>query len=201
MNRKSKQPRVIYGRIEKGHIPARSLRTLSQDDPKFPKKIKALLTKNASTAKEKAEEEKRIQEAIAQQDRRDEIERTTGKPSRFSSPQLLKELEARMPDVSISTAQDEVVRRRPPSQRPGYARKNRENMVGLGVEIPISLRDELQKVLDLDPKKTKQGFVIELLEAVVKEYKPGEPIQLPEKFKKDADSIRRAVALMVASLK
>jgi hypothetical protein len=102
--------------------------------------------------------------------------------------------------VTTKKAGAELVRRRAPSHQPGYERNNRKGMVGLGVEVPSLLRDQVQQAAD-DRGMKKQDYVTALLVAAIAEHKPDEPIKVPEAFKGDADALRRATKLFIAALK
>jgi hypothetical protein len=105
--------------------------------------------------------------------------------------------------VTITKAAGEVLRHRAPSHQPGYERSNRKGgMVGLGVELPKALRDQVVKAA-IEWEMSKQQYVTALLVAAIAEHKPkpGEPLPLPEAFKGDVDALRRATKLFIASLK
>jgi hypothetical protein len=104
--------------------------------------------------------------------------------------------------VTTKKAGAELVQRRAPSHQAGYARNNRKGMVGLGVEVPSALREQVQQAAD-DWGMKKQDYVTALLVAAIVEHKPkpGEPIPLPEAFKGEPDALRRATKLFIAALK
>jgi hypothetical protein len=102
--------------------------------------------------------------------------------------------------VTTKKAGTEVTRHRAPSHQPGYERNNRKGMVGLGVEVPSALRDQIQQAAEERGMK-KQEYVTALLVAAIAEHKPSEPLRLPESFKGDADALRRATKLFIAALK
>ena len=105
--------------------------------------------------------------------------------------------------VTTKKAGTEITRHRAPSHQPGYERSNRKGgMVGLGVELPKALRDQVVKAAD-EWEMSKQQYVTALLVAAIAEHKPkpGEPLPLPEAFKGDPDALRRATKLFIAALK
>lgn len=102
--------------------------------------------------------------------------------------------------VTTEKAGAEITRHRRPSHQPGYERNNRKGMVGLGVEVPSALRDQVQQAAD-DRGMKKQDYVTALLVAAIVEHKPTEPLRLPEAFKGDPDALRRATKLFIAALK
>ena len=102
--------------------------------------------------------------------------------------------------VTTKKAGTEVTGHRRPSHQPGYERNNRKGMVGLGVEVPSALRDQVQQAAD-DRGMKKQDYVTALLVAAIAEHKPTEPLRLPQAFKGDAVALRRATKLFIAALK
>lgn len=94
----------------------------------------------------------------------------------------------------------ELTQRKRPSHQPGYARNNRAGLVGLGVEVPLALRAQVQQAAD-DCGMTKQEFVTQLLTAAMAEDFRGKTISVPDAFKKERTRARKALALMVRSLR
>lgn len=108
----------------------------------------------------------------------------------------------------IAAAGQVVTKRRPPSHQPGYPRKDRENRVGLLVQLPPDVRATLHDAAKSSGSKSTQQFVTQVLEQVAAVYlanpmptAPSLPVAVTEAVKRHRATAEQAAQLLSAALR